>query len=81
MIKQLELEISAGIKTQKSSFKSSLFKEIFFFFLSFSFSNEDIRTHKSEGSGTLKRHKHAFNCKHVLKSPRTLKIKACAYLI
>lgn len=65
LIKQLELEINAGIKTQKSSFKSSLLKANPFF------SNEDIPAYGSDECGTVKRHKNAFDCKYVLKSPST----------
>lgn len=50
---------------KRSSFKSSLLKANLFF------SNVDICAYRSDGCGTMKRHKHVFNCKYVLKSLST----------
>lgn len=74
LIKQLELEINADMKTRKSSFKSTLLRANPFYF------NEGTPAYRSDECGNVTRHKHVFNCKYVLKFPSTLRLKAWVHL-
>lgn len=74
LIKQLELEINADMKTHKSSFKSTLLRANPFFF------NEGTPAYRSDKCGNVTRHKYVFNCKYVLKFPSTLRLKVCVHL-
>lgn len=45
------------------------------------FPNKDIPAYRSDGCGTVRRQKHAFNCKYVLTfSQHSVRIKACAHM-
>lgn len=74
LVKQLELEINADIKTRNSTFKSTLLRANLFS------ANEGTPAYRSGECGTVTRHKHVSNCKYVLKFPSTLTLKACVHL-